>query len=475
MATDVERLRSLIDGELLLPEAPGYELAKQLQIAEYDAVRPSGIAYCASAADVSACVRFAAETGLHLAVRAGGHSFAGWSTTDGLVVDLSRMGEVGSLGEVVRLGAGARSVDAITALAPSDVQFPTGVCPTVCQAGYVSGGGIGWQTRQYGVASDGLVAAEVVLADGSRVRATDDQEADLFWALRGGGGGNFGVITALEVQRTHVPRIVNFTAVWSWDHALDALDRWQHWMAAAPRTISSEIGVVLPDAGSEAAPFVMMHGGHFGTAAEFEELFGALCLEVGARPVELEAEELPYEQAMLRLFRCEDKPTEQRRRVGTTPEGTLPRQGFLREGHRMLSSPLDRHHMAVALEAFEWERRRGQFRYFALTALGGAANEVGPAETAYVHRDALFLAKYTLIREEADPGPEDAAAASAWVDRGMSLLTPLSNGHSYVNYPDRGLTDWRWAYYGDNYPRLVDVKKSYDPGFLFTFPQGIGM
>ncbi|HEX6344425.1 FAD-binding oxidoreductase [Umezawaea sp.] len=471
---DWEHLRPRLRGDLLLPEDGGYDRAKQLQIAEYDAVHPLAIAYCATASDVREAVLFAAGADLHVTVRAGGHNFAGWSTTEGLVLDVSRMDHVGVPSATVRLGPGVRSVEAVTELARHGVQTATGVCPTVCVAGYTTGGGIGWQTRKFGLAGDRLASADLVLADGSLVHCSAEQEPDLFWALRGGGGGNFGVVVGLEVVPTSVPRIVNFTVVWAWDDALDVLDRWQHWMASAPVELSSEIGVVMMDAAPDATPFVMMHGGYFGPRESFDALLEQLCHAAGARPTTVQADDLPYEQAMLRLYRCEDMTPAQRRRVGTTPEALLPRQGFVRERHRMFSAEMSRDAVAAALHVFDDDRRAGQFRYLALTALGGVPNEMPRDATAYVHRDARFLVKYTLIGEDASPGEEELAAAVTWVDRGFAVIDPLSNGHSYVNYPDPALRDWRWSYYGGNYERLVEVKKAYDPEGFFRFPQSIG-
>lgn len=469
-----ERLRAGLAGEVVLPGDAAYGTARQLQIAEFDAVHPAAVVYCETVADVRTSLSFGRAHELHVTPRAGGHNFAGWSTTRGMVVDLSRMNGVGLTERTAHLAPGAQAVDALLALAAHDRQVVTGVCPTVCPAGYISGGGIGWQTRSHGVASDRLVSAKVVLADGRLVSCSADEEPDLFWALRGGGGGNFGVVVDLEVATTEVPRLVNFNVVWSWEHALDVLEHWQHWMVNGPVELSSEIGVALPDAAPGAVPFVMMHGGFAGPRETFDAALAELCRAAGAQPVAVEADELPYTEAMLKLYRCEGLTPAQRRRAGTTPEAQLPRQGFLRERHRLFSAPMARTLVDQALAVFDGDRRAGQFRYFALTALGGAANEVDPRETAYVHRDALFLVKYTLIGENATPGAEEAAAAEEWTDRGFALIDPHSNGHSYINYPDPALDDWKWAYHGDNYERLVAVKKVYDPSLFFTHPQGVG-
>ncbi|WP_422769604.1 FAD-binding oxidoreductase [Plantactinospora sp. WMMC1484] len=471
---DWERLRAGLAGELVLPVDAAYRTARQLQLAEFDSVHPAAVAYCADEDDVRACLILARDEGLPLTARGGGHNFAGWSTTTGLVVDLSRMNAVGLTDRTVRMGPGAQAVDVVLELAPHDRQVITGVCPTVCPAGFLSGGGLGWQTRSHGVGSDRLVSARLVLADGRVVTCSADRDPDLYWALRGGGGGNFGIIVDLEVTPVQVPRLVNFTVVWAWEHALDVLHQWQHWMVDGPPELASEIGSVLPDAAPGAVPFVMLHGGYAGPRERFDEALAELCRAAGAAPVTVEADELPYADAMLKLYRCEGMAPGQRRRVGTTPEATLPRQGFLRERHRLFTDPISRSLTERALAVFDDERRAGQFRYFALTALGGVANRVAATETAYPHRDAQFLVKYTLVGDNETPGEEETTAAEQWTDQGFALLDPHSNGHSYVNYPDPTLDDWKWSYYAENYDRLVEVKKIYDPTGVFTHPQSIG-
>jgi len=469
-----ETLRTSLAGEVVLPADDRYATARQLQIAEFDAVRPAAVAYCETAADVRTCLLFGQANGLPVIARSGGHHFAGWSTGSGLVVDLSRLNSVGVLADTVHIGPGAQAVDVLLELAAHDRQIISGLCPTVCPAGFISGGGIGWQTRTHGVASDRLVSAEVVLADGRLVRCSADEEPDLFWALRGGGGGQFGVVVDLEVLPIRVPRLVNFTIVWDWEHALDVLANWQRWLADGPLELASEAGVLLPDAAAEAVPTVMAFGAFAGSRERFDAALAELSQAIGSPPLLVEAEELPYAEAMVKFYRCESLTPAQRRRTGTTPEAQLPRQGWLRERHRVFSAPLTRDLLGQCLEMLDRDRLPGQMRYFALLALGGAANEIGPTETAYVHRDAQFVAKFMAVSQQPRYAAADAAAGERWSARGFALIDPHSNGHSYVNYADPELTDWKWSYYGENYERLVEVKKTYDPTAVFEHPQSIG-
>src|ERR1700736_3057698 len=190
---DWAALASSLQGTLVRPGSPQYQAAYKLYSPRFDGIRPEAIAYCASPADVQACLFFARKFGLPLAARGGGHSYAGYSTTSGLVVDVTRMNAVqvnASAGNAI-VGAGARLIDVYAAAAQHGVVIPAGSCPTVGIAGVTLGGGIGVLGRKFGLTCDNLLAAQVVVADGRMLTCDANTDADLFWALRGGGGGNF--------------------------------------------------------------------------------------------------------------------------------------------------------------------------------------------------------------------------------------------------------------------------------------------
>jgi FAD/FMN-containing dehydrogenase len=253
-------LQSKLSGTLVLPSSTTYGTAKQISWKEYDAVNPSAIAYCVNEADVRQCLKFARANGIPATPRSGGHSFMGFSLTTGLVIDVSRLNGVSANGNTVKLGGGALQIDLISGLAGTGLALPGGLFPTVGAGGFIQGGGIGWQTRYLGVASDTLSSARVVLADGSAVTASANQNADLFWALRGGGGGNFGVVTSYNLTAAAVPTLSRFNLTWTWDQAADVLTAWQPWAIAAPRQLSSGPVLALFDAASGAIPTVSVAG-----------------------------------------------------------------------------------------------------------------------------------------------------------------------------------------------------------------------
>ncbi|MGO4753040.1 FAD-binding oxidoreductase, partial [Streptomyces sp. 2MCAF27] len=195
---DWSGLRKRLGGDLVLPSDSGYAQAKQVYFSMYDSSSPAAVAYCESTADVRLCLAFAQHHDLPAVPRSGGHSFGGYSTTPGLVIDVSRLRSITPGDTTTALGPGVQTVDALAALAPYGQALASGLHGSVAAGGFVHGGGIGWQTRSFGVACDALVSAEVVLADGRTVICSADEHPDLFWALRGGGGGNFGIVTRYE-------------------------------------------------------------------------------------------------------------------------------------------------------------------------------------------------------------------------------------------------------------------------------------
>lgn len=245
-----ETLRGRLTGRLVLPSDEGYDLSRQSHYAMYDTVRPQAVAQCETTADVQECVRFATEQGIPLRVRSGGHNFAGWSIGEGLVVDLFRMKNVSVTagGSTVHVGPGSTSIETISALEPHGLQLPTGTCPTVAPGGFLTGGGIGHQTRKFGLGSDRLVSARVVLADGRAVLASEREHPDLFWALAGGGGGNYGIVTDFELRPVDAPSMVFYQSMWSVDRAPEVLAAWQRWIADAPDDLGSMIALVRPRA-----------------------------------------------------------------------------------------------------------------------------------------------------------------------------------------------------------------------------------
>jgi FAD/FMN-containing dehydrogenase len=472
-ALDWSPLRSTLQGDLVLPSDSGYGTAVQLHWAEFDSVRPQAVAYCETPSDVKACITFAQDHGVAMRTRSGGHNFAGWSTGEGLVVDVSRIAQVTVGSGTVHVGPGIESVDALAALKPYGKQLITGTCATVRAGGFVHGGGIGLQTRTFGLASDHLVSAMVVLADGRVVRASANQHSDLYWALRGSGGGNFGVVVDYELTPINAPTGVFFSTVWSWDQVGDVLRAWQQWMLAGSRKLNSTALVILPDAGAGSVPVVQLMGAYWGPQAELDAALDDLTSATGTTPFVRQAAELPYDQVMSQVYGCGQLTTSQCHRAGDG-DGQLPRTAFQRERHRIFDAAVSDTDFAQILAAYDSDRRAGQTRVLYVNTIGGAAGDIDRRSTAYWHRDAQFIVGMGALPNTAGFTSDDTQAIVGWVNNGFGVMDPMSTGQSYINFPDEALTCWRQDYYGGNYSRLLTVKHSYDPHNFFNHPRSIG-
>ncbi|MFJ3671279.1 FAD-dependent oxidoreductase [Streptomyces sp. NPDC090106] len=465
------QLRSHLTGTLVLPGESAYATAKQLEQTQFDTTNPQAIAYCAGPTDVTLCLLFAQDNDIPVAVRSGGHSLGGYSTTTGLIIDVSRLDSITLSGSSATFGPGAHNVDLLTTLAPSGLAVTGGACPTVAAGGFVQGGGLGFLTRPLGMACDALTSARLVLADGRQVTASEKKNSDLFWAIRGGGGGNFGVVTSYTVTPSAVTDVATATLVFSYDKALDMIDGYVNWLADAPRTIGGACVVTLADAAAGAVPVPAIRLISTGTAAELTDELGRL-LALTGQPVVRQEAVMPYSTLMMGVYGCATKTTEQCHRVDVSPEGQLTRPEFGLERSRMFTAPIARNAWASALAVFDADRRAGQIHQLQVLPLGGADSDLARCDTAYVHRDSLYTTNYlsTIPTAATD---EARAAARAWVDRGFAAIDPYSGGETYQNFIDPALTDWKSSYYAENYPRLAATKAAYDPYRVFSFAQGI--
>jgi FAD/FMN-containing dehydrogenase len=280
---DWEPLWRRIGGDVALPGSPAYEASPPPFNARYRAVRPSAIVSCASPQDVTEAISFARRHGLELATRAGGHSFAAHSSTRGVLVDVTPMRSVTVDGGLATVGAGARLGEVYDSLQGHDLTIPGGTCPPVGVAGLTLGGGLGILGRKYGVTSDHLTGAEVVLADGRVLSCDNHHEHDLFWALRGA-GGNFGVVTTLVFRAVPAPPLTtNLHLAWPYAHAAAVVQAWQRWAPTGPDELAASLKItagVDPDR----LPAVDVYGAFHGPRADAAQLVEELVGRVGADP-----------------------------------------------------------------------------------------------------------------------------------------------------------------------------------------------
>jgi FAD/FMN-containing dehydrogenase len=465
-----------LSGPLVRPDAVGYDTARELFDPRFDSIRPAGIAYCRSPQDVATCLGFARKYGVPVAARSGGHSYAGWSSTTGLIVDVTSMAgvNVDTGSATVAVGAGTRLIDMYNGLAAYGLAVPGGSCPTVGIAGLALGGGVGVVGRAYGLTSDNLEAVQIVTADG-RVRTCDaSSEPDLFWACRGGGGGNFGVATSFTFRTHAISGIVLFFLSWPWPQAGNVISAWQAWAPFGPDQLWSNLHLSAAPGGT--TPSIQVGGTYLGSVAEAASELQKLYAAVGSDPSSYFLENTYYLHAMLVEAGCASLDADECSLPGQAPGGQLTRQPQFAKSD-FFTRPLTGTAIGTLLSGVEslqeTQGAAGGSGGVAFDAFGGAISRVAPAASAFVHRDALFLAQYTT---DWPPGADAAAVTSqhGWLRAFYGSVHRYASGQAYQNYIDPDLTTWRQAYYGANYPRLAQVKAAYDPGRLFRFPQSIG-
>lgn len=454
---DWSRLRSRLSGSLVLPGDAEYDAARRSFNRLFDGRRPAGVVRCVRPEDVQLAVETAATSKLPIAARSGGHSYAGYSTPNqGLVVDLAKMTGVDVRPDgTVLVGAGTRLIDLYTALAEAGRCLPAGTCPTVGIAGLTLGGGVGVLSRKLGLTCDRLLSATVVTADAMLRTASTVSEPDLFWALRGGGGGNLGIVTSLELSTERAPDLTVFSLGFPGGSVMSVLGGWQEWIQAAPDELWSNC---IVSAGRP--PSCRVGGCFMGSVSALQPLLGELPRFSGTRPVRRFLQGMSCADAMRYFAHCSRRSVSQCHLEGE-PGGLLARESFVASSRVMARPIADPGRVASLLD-----RPAGVDALF--DGLGGAVNRVAVDATAFPHRTAIATVQVYAAADEAHR--QHAAQVLAEVTTGLGELVGTG---AYVNYIDPGLPDWARAYYGPNLGRLREVARRYDPDGVFSFPQGL--
>jgi FAD/FMN-containing dehydrogenase len=453
--TTLSGLAANLRGPLLTPGEAGYTAASTVANSAYAGVHPQAVAMVRGERDVATCVQYAARTRIPFTARAGGHSYAGYSTNRGLVCNVDRLGgiAVAADGRSVTIGAGVKAIDLITALAARGLAVPTGSCPTVGIAGLSLGGGLGFAARAFGPTCDNILAVRIATADGRVVTADPHTNPDLYWACRGGGGGNFGVVTALTLSTHPVSSSAYGFIDFPWSQAVEAVQAWQQ---LAPHASPNLYLIAALETGSgtpQARVFGQLLGG---TEAQFRAAVASITAVSGAS---ISTGSGPYLNLQLIWAGCSGESASACRK--------LPVSSFVAKSD-YVAKPFPAN--AVAAMARAIEARQGQSGSGAviMDPYGAAINKVASDATAFVHRDQLFS-----CQELAYWSAGGRAAADDWLNGLRAGMRPYVSGQAYQNYIDPTLSDWQTAYYGANLSRLRDVKKRYDPEQVFRFRQSI--
>jgi FAD/FMN-containing dehydrogenase len=445
--------RSQLRGELIGPEDPQYDSARKVYNGMIDK-RPLLIVRSADVADVIAAVNFARENGLILAVRGGGHNGPGLGTCDGgLVIDLGRMKgvRVEPASSTVRVEGGCVWGDVDHATHPFGLAVPCGFISTTGVGGLTLGGGVGYLTRRYGLTIDSLLGVDVVLADGRFVTASDKENSDLFWAVRGG-GGNFGVVTSFLFKANPVKTVYGGPIFWPMGAAGDVLKYWSGLMRTGPEELNGWFGfVTIPPA----PPFPAEHHMkkmcvicwcYTGDLAKAVEVFKPIRQ---FRPPAIDfAGPIPF-PALNSMFDA------------LYPKGL---QWYWRAD---FFDEIKDEAIALHLKYAEQLPTPGSTMH--LYPVNGAARRIGKSETAWNYRNANF----SEVMVGVDPDPANNEKMTKWAKDYWAALHPYSLGGSYLNMVmDEGEDQVRAAY-GDNYSRLEKIKAKFDPKNLFSINQNI--
>ena len=462
--------RKLSTGRLVRPGQSAYNAARAMYDPRFDSLRPAGIAFCGRPSDVGACLSFVTSFKLPFRVRSGGHSYEGWSSlNNGLVIDVTDMHAMHFANNSVTVGSGIDLINFYNGLAARGKAVPGGSCPTVGIAGLALGGGVGVLARIYGLTCDAMQSVQLVTADGSTRTCNSHQNSDLYWASRGGGGGNFGVATSFTFGTHDLSSLVLFSATWPWAHAARVVSAWQSWAPHNPDAMWSNLHL---SANTGGPPSLAVGGSFVGSVAGARALLDKLFHLVGTAPTSAPVVENSFLNAMLAEAGCFGTPVHA---CDTPPGGRLPHVPSFAKSD-FFSKPLNSAGISALLRGIEQLRgvrgASGGNGSIAFDALGGKVNSVHPQATSFVHRDALFVAQYFTSWNS--PGSARGTANQLrWLNSFYKSLHPHANGQAYQNYIDASLKNWRSAYYGINYTRLSEIKAMFDPQQLFNFPQAI--
>lgn len=452
----LKRFKAAFSGPVITPGNAEYEQARRVWNHMIDR-RPAVIAQCKQPSDVAAAIRFARENDLVIAVRGGGHNVAGYAVCDnGLVIDMSLMRDVTVDPEnrKARVAAGARWADVDRATQPHGLATPGGEVSETGVAGLTLGGGVGYLRRKYGMSCDNLLSVELVTADGRTLTADANQNQDLFWALRGG-GGNFGVVTAFDFLLHPVgPDVFTVNPFYPMRQAERLFRTWRAFTAEAPNEASTAFAIwsipTHPDIpthlhGTDAC---LLDGMYSGPPEGGEALFRAMrdldgkLLDFSGRASYLEAQ-----QAFDAFL----------------PEGGLYywKSLFM---DRIKDEAL---HTIVSMSA----KRPSPGILVIIRHLGGAIERVAPDATAVRNR----AAQYMLSIDGGWTDPAESTDNIAWIRHFWEMMRPFSNGGVYMNFPGfaEGEGDPWPTSHGPNYQRLAEVKRKYDPMNIFRMNQNI--
>ncbi|MFS0728694.1 FAD-binding protein [Curtobacterium sp. 1P10AnD] len=453
-----QALAAAVSGRLLRSGSQGWDDARVLENPRYDDADPQGILLAASEADVQAGLAFARNTRTPVALRAGGHSYTGWSAggAPGTEVPRSLVISTKALDGIevhedgtATIGPGAQLANVYATLAAQGRAIGAGSCPTVGTGGLTLGGGVGVLTRSFGLTCDQLTAVRLVTPDGAVHDVSAQAEPDLFWACRGGGGGTVGVVTSMTFRTREAPNVLLFELAFPASAAADVVRAWQDWAPTADDELWSTLKLLGGSRHSSLS--VTVTGVWTGSKTGADASVDGFVAATGATPTRHTAEQLSYGAAMSALA---GKP----QRVSEAATSSIG-------GTKLTDAQIDvlvQHAEAAGDVSGNLEGG------VSLDALGGAVARIGRTDSAFPWRSALMTVQYTSVfADGTDPAPFDA-----YVRAFRKAMTPAWGSAAYANYCDAAITDPS-AYFGVNTSRLHRIAEQVDPDGLLSQPHWV--
>lgn len=462
-----------LQGHIVLPGSPDYDTDRKLFNPVFDAY-PIVIIYCAVESDVAIALQLAQDLVLPFTVRSGGHCTAGFSAGSGALIDVSALDDatVDSAANIATVGTGCPFSKLDSVLGASGLHVPGGECPDVCIGGYVQGGGYGFTSVTFGMNCDNVIDMRVMLADGRIVVASESVNSDLWWAMRGGTGGNFGVLLSVRYRLRPLGQVFGWALIWplqtetDFENATGALMALQsgYMLANLPAALNIQVSLCyqpgtqggLPPGGPQ-QPYLMVRGLYVGSQSEGQAAIQPLCDLPGAitqwvkmdsfNNLNVDLLNVPYGMPCL------------------PPDSPMP---FEDKASRYVTRPLAAAEWRGLLDFYVTSPNT--LSYFYMEFYGGAINAYPPQGNAFVHRGAAFNAVLDVFWFDDSERPAAEAFLLGW----MNLMQPMWNGEIYQNYPRLDQPDYGACYWADAQAGLYAVKTKYDPTHAFRFAQEVG-
>jgi FAD/FMN-containing dehydrogenase len=445
-----------LTGKVIFPNSANYEDARTNFNRRFD-YSPRAIVFCQTVGDVINAVKWASASRVPIRVRGGRHSYEAFSLANqSLVVDLTDMEacSIDPARQQMTVQAGIEQIKAYENLWSQGFTLPMGSCATVGLTGVTLGGGYGLLARKLGLACDRLISAEVVSAKGQLFRAAADANADLFWALRGGGGGNFGIVTSLSYSIHPVQSVTLYQIVWNWAETANVIRAWQEWAPDTDERLTCTLKLRPKSVGTVSSVGLFM-----GTEAELQPLLKPL-LEIAPQTSSLQTVSMMEAVRIL---------------AGLQPNypGWMKHWNGSQTKFKNTSDFVNVRWSEPAIAALTNTLQTTPSKNIVIQcdSYGGAINRVATEATAFPHRQQRFNIQYQAYWKL----DAEQAAHLQWIKETKAAMQPFVSGSAYVNYCDRDLKNWQVAYYGRNWQRLVTIKRKYDPENLFSFEQSVAL